>query len=70
MSGVLTARQREVLEARLARAIVWQRATAFERDTAKTLARHLVAEMDGAAVSAPTIRRAVLRVAEHAEQAS
>lgn len=65
-----TERQRQVLEDRLARGIVWHHAQQYERDNARLLARRLVADLDGSPANDRAARRGLRTVIENLEAAS
>ena len=64
---VLTERQRAALQRRLARAICWEEATSYQRQEANRIAKCVLDEMNEAGIDGPSVRRAVVAIAERAE---
>lgn len=68
--SLLTARQREVLEHRVALAVGWDSLVAYQRDNARRIARSVVAAMEDEHFTARSVRRALEAVAANLEKSA
>jgi hypothetical protein len=66
----VTAKQRERLVARMARAIVWNDALPHQRESARNTARAIIADLLEAEAEGHAVRRAIPKLIERIEEAS